>query len=168
MRLTYTSENPADYPEDVQPLVKRIADQRASKGLPLGPLYQTLLISPEFTSHWYPLMQAIRAKSSVPEIFRELAMARVGALNGAAYEWMHHCPLMKKAGISNEGAETVRTAERGEKGAGSGLTQQEWVILRYSDAVTDLEVDDSIFEEVKGVFDGNEKQCMELSECFRE
>lgn len=166
MRLTYTSQNPSDFDLSSQPLVRRIADQRAKKGLPLGPLYQTLLISPALTAHWYPLMQALRSQTSVPEVLRELAMARVGALNGAAYEWMHHCPLMKAAGISDEGAESVRVAKRGGSvGEEGGLTKEQWIVLRYCDQVTDLGVEDGLFKEVlEQVCGGDEKMCLELSE----
>lgn len=44
-------------------------------------------------------------------------MCRVGALDGAAFEWMHHAPLLRKAGVSEEGIATVRTAEAGKLGA---------------------------------------------------
>lgn len=164
MRLTYTSSNPADYPEDVQPLVKKISDQRASRGVPLGPLYQTQLISPKFCEKWHAFMQGVRYDSTVPTVMRELCMCRVGALNGAAYEWAHHYPLMLKAGVSEEGGETVRTAARGEKGEGKGLSGELWTVLRYCDAVTDLKVDDAIFGEVKDVLGGNEQTTLELSE----
>jgi hypothetical protein len=152
MRLTYGPEEASDYPPEARPLAKEIADQRATKGLPLGPLYQTMLIAPTFTRKWYDFMQVVRYESEVPTVMRELAMSRVGALTGAAYEWMHHCPLMKQAGVSEEGAETVRTAARGQKGEGGGLSKELWVVLRYSDAVTDLKVDDELFNEVKGIF----------------
>ena len=163
MRLTYMPEKPEDYPPDSRPLAEEIAKERAGKGLPLGPLYQTLLKAPTFTRKWYDFMHAVRYESSVPTIMRELSMSRVGALNGAAYEWMHHCPLMKKAGVSEEGAETVRTAARGEKGEGGGLSRELWVVLRYCDAVTDLKVDDALFGEVKEVLGGDERMCLELS-----
>lgn len=164
MRCTYASEDPKDYPSDVQALVQEITDQRATRGVPLGPLYQTLLISPSFTRTFHAFMQTVRYDSTVPTVMRELAMSRVGALNGAAYEWAHHHPLMVKAGVSEEGAETVRTAKRGEKGGGGGLNDELWVVLRYCDAVTDLQVDDGIFNEVKGVLGGDERKCVELSE----
>ena len=105
----------------------------------------------------------MRYNSTVPTVLRELAMSRVGALNGAAYEWAHHCPLMVKAGVSEEGAETVRTAARGVNGEGKGLTEDMWTVMRYCDAVSDLKVDDKIFGEVKDVFGGDEKKCLELS-----
>lgn len=90
-------------------------------------------------------------------------MSRVGALNGAAYEWAHHCPLMVKAGVSEEGAETVRTAARGEPGEGRGLSKELWVLLRFCDAVTDMKVDDAIFKEMQDVVGGDEKTMLELS-----
>lgn len=93
-------------------------------------------------------------------------MCRVGALNGAAYEWAHHHPLMVKAGVSEEGAETVRTAARGEGGEGGGLSKELWVLLRFCDAVTDMKVDDAIFQEMKDVCGGDEKTVLELSMSF--
>ncbi|KAF2093858.1 hypothetical protein NA57DRAFT_80858 [Rhizodiscina lignyota] len=163
MRLEYTPPNAEDYPPDVQPLVKEITAQRATKGVPLGPLYQTLLISPTFAEPWYRFMQTVRYNSAVPTVYRELSMCRVGAINGAAYEWAHHCPLMIKAGVSEEGAETVRTAARGEAGEGRGLTKEQWTVLRYCDAVSDLKVDDKIFSEMKDLFEGDDKKCLELT-----
>jgi alkylhydroperoxidase family enzyme len=89
----------------------------------------------------------------------------VGALNGAAFEWMHHMPLLKKAGVSDEGIETVRTAmpgltgEAGEK----GLDGKHWATMRLVDAMTkDVKVSDEIFEGVRGFL--NNRQVVELSE----
>lgn len=91
-------------------------------------------------------------------------MCRVGALNGAAFEWMHHMPLLKKAGVSDEGIETVRTAmphlagKDGEKGLNARL----WAVMKYVDAMTkDVKVSDEVFNGVKRILD--ERQVVELS-----
>jgi alkylhydroperoxidase family enzyme len=108
---------------------------------------------------------AIRNKSTLPEDVMELAMCRVGALNGAAFEWMHHMPLLKKAGVSDEGIETVRTAmphltgNDGEKGLDGRL----WSVMNYVDAMTkEIKVSDDVFDGVKRILD--ERQMVELSE----
>src|SRR5262245_41731209 len=78
MRLTYTPEKPSDYPPDVQPLVEEITAQRAEKGVPLGPLYRTLLISPTFAEPWYRFMQVchvpFRYASLIPENHSRLSV----------------------------------------------------------------------------------------------
>ena len=93
-------------------------------------------------------------------------MCRVGALNGAAFEWMHHAPLLKQAGVTNEGVETVRTAPPNHvaKGAEGGLSERLWKVMRYADAMTkDVSVSDEVFNAVKDELK-DEKQVVELSE----
>ena len=92
-------------------------------------------------------------------------MCRVGALNGAAFEWMHHAPLLKKAGLGDEGIETVRTAEAGRKGRDGegGLSERMWNVMRYVDAMTkEVKVSDEVFEAVKKEMN-DERQVVELS-----
>jgi alkylhydroperoxidase family enzyme len=166
MRLTYT-DDPPTYPSDppAQDFIDKLIADRKTHNLPLGALYRTILISPSLSPPFHDFFSAIRYSSTVPEDMRELAMCRVGAINGAAYEWAHHEPLMRKAGVSEEGAETVRTAERGRVGkeGEGGLSGRLWVVMAYCDAVTDMVVDDGGFERVKGVLGGDERAVLELS-----
>ena len=164
MRLTYTDDppkmaNPAD-----QAWVEKLVKQRGKLGL--GPLYRSLLISPNFARGFLQFFGVIRYQSSLPADIMELAMCRVGALNGAAFEWMHHAPLLKQAGVTNEGVETVRTAPPNHvaKGAEGGLSERLWKVMRYADAMTkDVSVSDEVFNAVKDELK-DEKQVVELSE----
>lgn len=164
MRLTYTDDPPKFSDPSDQDWIDKLVEDRRAHNLPLGALYRTILHSPTFTCPFHDFFGAIRYKSSVPEDMRELAMCRVGALNKAAYEWAHHEPLMRKAGVSEEGSETVRTAERGKVGRDGegGLNGRLWAVMRYCDAVTDMVVDDGIFESVREVL-GGEREVVELS-----
>lgn len=163
MRLKYTDDppkmaNPAD-----QAWVEKLVKQRGKLGL--GPLYRSLLISPNFARGFLQFFGAIRYQSSLPADVMELAMCRVGALNGAAFEWMHHAPLLKQAGVSEEGLETVRTAEPHHvaKGAEGGLSERLWKVMRYADAMTkDVAVSDEVFKAVKDELN-DEKQVVELT-----
>jgi alkylhydroperoxidase family enzyme len=113
---------------------------------------------------------AIRGKSTLPPDIMELAMCRVGALNGAAYEWMHHAPLLIKAQVGADGVETVRTApvharlsgKKESDGTVQGLSEDHWAVLRYVDAMTkDVKVPEEVFEGVRRIL--NERQVVELS-----
>jgi len=172
MRLTYTADPPTflSSPSD-QAYVEQLVRDRAKVGLKLGALYRTLLISPPFTRGFHDLFTAIRYKSTLEPDLREMAMCRVGALNSAAFEWMHHAPLLKKAGVGDEGVETVRTAVKGEQPPESslgdfykGLSRKQWKVMRYVDAVTrDISVSDEVFEDMKTALEGDERKVVELT-----
>jgi hypothetical protein len=64
-----------------------------------------------------------------------------------SFEWMHHMPLLKKAGVSEEGIETIGTAEAGRQGreGEGGLSARMWNIMHYIDAMTnDVKVSDQV------------------------
>jgi alkylhydroperoxidase family enzyme len=163
MRLTYTPDPPAFSDPSEQAFLDKLIKDQGHLGL--GPLYRTLLISPTFARGFLQFFTAIRYRSTLPADVMELAMCRVGALNGAAFEWMHHMPLLKKAGVSDEGIETVRTAEAGRQGRDGegGLSGRMWDVMRYVDAMTkDVKVSDEVFEAVKNEM-RDERQVVELS-----
>jgi alkylhydroperoxidase family enzyme len=114
MRLKYTPDPPQFSDLSEQAFLNKHIKDRGHLGL--GPLYRTLLISPTFARGFLQFMTAVRYRSTLPADMMELAMCRVGALNGAAFEWMHHIPLLKKAGITGEGIETAQTAKVGREG----------------------------------------------------
>jgi alkylhydroperoxidase family enzyme len=163
MRLTYTPDPPLFSNPTEQAFLEKLIKDRGQLGL--GPLYRTLLISPTFARGFLQFFNAIRYRSTLPTDVMELAMCRVGALNGAAFEWMHHMPLLKKAGVSDEGIETVRTAEAGRRGRDreGGLRGRLWKVMRYVDAMTkEVKVSDEIFEAVRDELK-DERQVVELS-----
>ena len=166
MRLTYVPDPPHFTDPTIQSFITKLVAERARHGQGLGALYRTLLISPTFARGFLHFFTAIRYRSTLPADIMELAMCRVGALNGAAFEWMHHAPLLRKAGVSEEGVETVRTAEAGAVPGGEGgrgLSLRMWKVMRYVDAMTkDVSVSDEVFEAVRKEI-GDERQIVELS-----
>jgi alkylhydroperoxidase family enzyme len=167
MRLNYTPDPPTFTDPSHQAYLEKLIKGTGRAGL--GPLYRTLLISPSFARGFLQFMTAVRYRSTLPTDVMELAMCRVGALNGAAFEWMHHAPLLEKAGVSKEGVETVRTAKAGHRGVEGegGLSGRLWMVQRYVDAMTrDVAVSDEVFEGMRGVM-GGEKEIVELSTYIR-
>lgn len=164
MRLPYTANPPVFENPVHQAFLTRLLKNRAQFGL--SQLDLTLLHSPPVARGFLQFFSAIRnaAGTTLPAEVSELAMCRVGALNGAAFEWMHHAPLLRKAGVSTEGVETVRTAEEGRKGrpGEGGLDERLWTVLRYTDEMTrKVKVQDVTFEAIKRLF--NERQIVELT-----
>jgi len=165
MRLTYTSDPPT-YPEGSheQTFLDNLIQARGPLGL--GPIYRTLLISPTFAEGFTAFFSAIRYNSTVPEDIRELSMCRVGAVNSAQYEWHHHAPLLRQAGVSEEAVETVRTEPAGTEGGEGegGLSLRLWRVVRLCDAMTkELKVPDKIFADVLQELDGDERKMVELT-----
>jgi alkylhydroperoxidase family enzyme len=171
MRLPYAQNPPRfENPKHQAFLERLLANRRAaarSGGTGLSELDLTLLHSPPLARGFLQFFTAVRAAAgtTLPADVAELAMCRVAALNGAAFEWMHHAPLLRKAGLGAEGLETVRAAEEGRQGRDGegGLTAVHWAALAYIDEMTrSVKVSDRTFQGVRRYFD--ERQIVELSE----
>lgn len=163
MRLKYTPDPPTFSDPSEQAFLQKLAAQAGRRGL--GPLFRTLLISPPFARGFLSFFTALRSQSTLPADVVELAMSRVGVLTGAAVEWNAHAPLLKKAGVTDEGIETVRTATPGQRGSDGegGLSARMWDLMCYVDAVTkDVNVSDEIFEAMRKHLD-NDRQVFEFS-----
>jgi alkylhydroperoxidase family enzyme len=162
MRIPYVSNPPKFEDPEHQAWADELVKSRGSYGLSVLDL--TVMHSPAYARGFMQFFGAVRWKTTLPADVHELAMCRVGALNGAAFEWMHHAPLLRKAGVSREGVETVRTAPVGgeEKDGEGGLSARLWVVMRYVDDMTkSIQVRDEVFEEIKCLF--NNQQIVELS-----
>ena len=163
MRLPYVPDQARFENPKHQAFYDRLA--KAFGNAPLSPLHRSLLHSPDLTRGFLQFFTAIRGKSSLPEDVMELAMCRVGALNGAAFEWMHHAPLLYKAGLSVEGVETVRTAPLEKVGADGegGLSAKLWKVMKYVDEMTkNVKVRDETFEAMRKAL-GDNRQVVDLS-----
>ena len=145
---------------------------------PLLALDRVLLHSPPVASGWSSFLGAIRQETSLPADIRELCICRVAILNGAAYEWEHHAPILKGEGnLSEEALNEVkeRKAWRGwETAVGEDdedgeekekenrdlegrLSERQRAVLAYADAMTiGVKVSDDIFARLKKSFDDRE------------
>lgn len=145
-----------EYHSDDSEVAARIRERRGGK---LTPLDRMLLHSPAIADGWNSLLGAIRARASLADDVRELAILRVAALNGADYEWNAHEPVARRAGMTLEQTEVLR--EHAEN-AGGVLNPGQRAALAYTDAMTRcIEVPDEIFLELRSHFD--DQQIVELT-----
>ena len=178
MRLPYAPPNP---PSSSDPTTTAAYAQLSARRSP-NPLLQldlTLLHSPPVAAGWSAFLGSIRTQTSLPAAIRELCICRVAVLNGADYEWEHHLPILREAGVGERAVEEVksRKAWRGwiredaDAGAGEddmqdddyrGLNEQHRAVLAYTDAMTvGVKVSDEIFAQLGKCFD--ERRVVEIT-----
>ena len=113
MRLPYfTPPTPPSAPLSAPDaaLIARIEARRGPGGL--LPLDRALLLSPPIASGWNALLGAVRTGTSLAPLDRELAICRVACLNGAAFEWAHHAPLLRDCLLYTSPSPRDRTRSR--------------------------------------------------------
>ena len=162
MRLPYVDLADLDATQDpeVSAIVSRVRERRAPRAL--QPLDLTLLHSPAVADGWNSFLGAIRTKTSLADDVREIAICRVAIINEAQYEWMHHAPLARAGGVSDEGMKVLEEKDLGAKLGGSGLTEKQWAIVLYTDAMTrDVAVKQEVFDALKNHF--SEREIVELT-----
>lgn len=163
MRLPYKDPKTISSPEDTA-IVDRVLARRAPR--PLQPLDLTLLHSPAVADGWNAFLGAVRTKTSLGDDTREIAICRVAVLNEAWYEWMHHAPLAKAGGVSEEGMKLLGEKEidggKEREREGGGLSGKQWAVVRFADAMTrDVRVDDAVFAELRKHF--SEQEVVEVT-----
>jgi alkylhydroperoxidase family enzyme len=134
-----------------------IATIRAERGGRLPNLYRALLNSPPVAEGWLKLFTAIRQKTKLSGKLRELAILRVGLLNGATYEVRAHVPFGLAEGMSQAQIDAIENWRESKL-----FSKEERAVLGYADAMTrDIRVPDALFAELKGFLD--EREIVELT-----
>lgn len=122
-------------------------------------LYQVLLNSPPLAQGWEQLLTAVRNRSTVPALLREMIILRVAVLNRAPYEFEAHVPHALAAGMPPEKIEALRDLGAGQQTAMFSALERN--VIALTDAMTrDIEVTDSVFDPLKPFF--NEQQRVDL------
>ena len=173
MRLPYVLPNP---PPSSDPSTIAAYTQLSSRRSPqsLQQLDLTLLHSPPVASGWSSFLGSIRTQTNLTPDIRELCICRVAVLNEADYEWEHHVPILREAGLGAQAVDEVqnRKAWRGWIGEDTdavgeeektkqdeygGLDEKQRAVLAYTDAMTiGVKVNNEIFGELKRHFDARE------------
>jgi 4-carboxymuconolactone decarboxylase len=89
-----------------QELFQQLVAQRGR----IDGMYRSLLNHPELTRHVSDLGAFLRFGSgALPDALRELLILWVARELGAAYEWVKHEPVARKAGVSPAVIQAIRT-----------------------------------------------------------
>ncbi|KAJ5746475.1 Carboxymuconolactone decarboxylase [Penicillium odoratum] len=159
MRLPYVTDPPQTNTPEESRILASVQARRAPN--PLLPLDLALLHSFPVAEGWNTFLGAIRTRTSLSAVIRELAICRVAVVNGALFEWEQHAPLLRQGGLSEDALELVGDTQvdfLGDPSFGLGvLSVKERAVLRYTDAMTkNVRVSDAVFGELKGFFSDQE------------
>ncbi|KAL2826796.1 AhpD-like protein [Aspergillus cavernicola] len=162
MRLPYIADPPPTSTPDEAEILARVQARRAPNGI--LPLDRALLYSYPVADGWNSFIGAIRTKSSLTTVIRELVICRVAVLNGALFEWEQHAPLLTQGGLGDAALKVVGDAgaDITAKVTEEVLSVAEGAVLRYTDAITKtVRVPDEVFEAVKERF--NDREVVEIT-----
>jgi 4-carboxymuconolactone decarboxylase len=91
-------------------------------------IFATLARHPKLLKSWLVFGGHVLSKSTLPPREREIVILRMGWLCRAGYEWGHHIPIGKRAGLTSD---DVRRIAAGPDAP--GLDSFEAVLLRAAD-----------------------------------
>ena len=97
------------------------------------------------------------AEMTVDRRLIELALLTVGRCTGALYEYYHHVPIARAAGVTDDQLASLSLAERHP-----AFSDLERAVIRYAEAMTrDVQVSDEIFGAVQNAL--GDKETVELT-----
>lgn len=131
---------------DQAPLIAKI---KGARGKVIN-LYAMLLHIPGVAGAWLDFNNSIRFNGGIDDRLRELAILRIGQLNGSDYVYGTHISGMaQQAGVTQAEIDALP-----EWRASSLFAARERALLAYVDAMTcDLEVPDDVFAGLRAHFD---------------
>jgi 4-carboxymuconolactone decarboxylase len=116
---------------------------RARRGGELSALDRLLLHSPPVAEGWNALLGALRGATTLSADLRELVVLRVAVLNDAAFEWVSHEPIARRAGLAELQLQVLR---RPDAAAEPVWTPLQAAVLAFTDAsTTAVAVPDPVF-----------------------
>ena len=110
--------------------------ERTSGGLGVLNVFKAMAHSPELMRSWWDVMTLLFTRLSLSPRLRELAILRLFQLTRCEYGFAHHVRIGRRAGITAEEIDAL-----GEYEASSLFSDAERLVLRYTDAVTELRPD---------------------------
>ncbi|KAL4939865.1 hypothetical protein BDV06DRAFT_29628 [Aspergillus oleicola] len=162
MRIPYLPNPPTTSTPEEADILSRVQARRGPNGL--LPLDRALLHSFPVTDGWGSFMGAIRQRTSLTTVIRELVISRVSILNEAWSEWDVHSAILAEGGFSDAALQAARDVEVdvAAKVAEDVLSEAEGAVLKYADAMTKtVAVPDDVFQALKKHF--NDREVVEIT-----
>jgi len=103
----------------------------AERGANVENIFLALANAPDLTEGVLGMAMALRKKTELPRVFRELAVVTVGLETDAPYEVQHHWNAALAAGVRKEQLELLRKFETADC-----FTNEERAVIRLAKTVT--------------------------------
>lgn len=131
------------------PAIAAVFARFATEGREPIALYRALANAPELLPAYAGLARAVRAGGDAA--LRELLILRIAVLTESDYEWSHHLPLARKAGIAAEKIDAIPSWQGSEH-----FDERERAAMACIDEVHDHALTDATFAELGRFFDVEE------------
>ena len=136
-RIPYVSRD--TMPEGRVDLYDRLL---AERGPDLEHIFLALASTADLMEAVLGMATALRRRTALPRVFRELAVVTVGIAMGASYEVDHHWNAALRAGVRREQLEHLEEFE-----TATCFTEQERAVIRLAQEITGAgEVDDETWD----------------------
>ena len=146
-RLRYVE--PTDESDELEALAAQILSERGGQ---LPNLYKMLLHSPPVAAGWLHFGTAVRSQAKLDGRIRELAICKVARLTRAEYERLHHEPIARREGITEQQLAGLDAWREGDL-----FDTRDRAVLAYAEQMTErVQVDDAVFAAVREHFDDRE------------
>ena len=118
-------------------------------------LFTTLARHPRLLKRWSAFGGLLLAGGTLPHRDREVLILRTAANTGADYEWGHHLPIGRLAGLTDAEMASLASSDPGERAPGDQL------LVRAADELhADSAIGDDTWAELAEVYD--EQQLIEV------
>ena len=139
--------------EDLSESDRDIFDDMMERFGRIHNVHRAIAHSPEllraFELHWG---EAIRHKTRLDPILRELAILTVGRLTQCDYAYVHHQGIAQRVGVRPEQLDCLEAWEND-----SAFTEQERAVIRYAtEATQHVRVSDATFEALRRFLDAEQ------------
>ncbi len=149
-RVSYTTISQAK--GDAREVLAGI-DQRGRETLNL---HRAIARSPNSLRNFLRLGNSLLMYGTLPANLRELAILRIAQMTGADYEWAHHVPMAKSAGVKEAQIAALAEWEKAEK-----FSPAERAVLAYVEEAAGCSVADSTFDAARAFL--SEEEMVELT-----
>jgi alkylhydroperoxidase family enzyme len=133
---------PSD-PDD--PIVAQVFETFKLERRPPIALYRALAHAPRMLQAYSVLARGLRNEAETERALREIVILRTAQLVGSTYEWAHHVPMAKAAGVRDDQIRTLRDWRQS-----AAFDPQVKTVLQCVDEIDSLEVTDASFEALVG------------------
>jgi len=124
-RLPYRDKE--DLPEEYQYLFDNLSRESGR----VGNLFRVMAHSPRLLHQFMRLGSDLRSRTKLDPRLRELAILTVGRLTQAPYEYVHHIPLARRAGVTEDQIDGLPVWD-----GNPAFSEEERAVICYAEEVT--------------------------------
>jgi len=133
--------------EEVSPEFKEIFTGINNRGGKILNLFRAVANSPRAGAAFLRLGNSLLFRGTIPPVWRELVILRVGYLLREHYEWAQHVKIAHRVGVRDAQIEALPAWESSNQ-----FSEEEKIILRFTDEETlNISVSENTVEAVKKI-----------------